>query len=581
MSSSRSSKLIFILLILILLIILGQYVGHDVSSIFGTLSYHVSPQLRARKTLNVDQCGFNGDSDLYGVGIRLGYYTQAFAVWFANFFMLEEARSLRAVNTMFMFAMTIGLVWLSHAPSQTFAIEAFLLIQLLSATWYVGALDKSKFSHRCWQFDPVRLLIREGTLTGLISYNVWFWWIGLDLMKGTPCGTYILFMVKVSLYGWFRSTHKVLSVISACFQTFLTIGTVAQLVQHFQTRHIRDPAYYKHLEEHLRHELDSLDASACPALQLAGSKVCTMVTRNVIYRDEACSPITDFFTQKEIQHTDSTTVTRTKSLTSCACDNEQRCVSSFQGSSIRPGTLPVNPSPSTFTAKAALRSPKTHPTGITFEDLLTADTYLASVVSLPTNGEHTLRMPLTRLKLFTPILPRNLPHILRTRPIRLSLLTPLFLHIYTFRMCPIFTYPLLLSNALLSPQHLTLSAPILSTFLSFHRASLPRENRKLHYVPSAIQTFLITIALVLVIELSIHWNHIQGVNGLGTVGQLVPAVLGVGGLVKVVWLWAMEKLSNKEEKAEEEGQVNRCARVYYELKERRDRNSGLRAIQSV
>lgn len=578
MSSLRGSRLAIILFILILLVCLVLYMRHNISSTFDTLSYHVSPQLRVRETAKIDQCGLNGDSDLYGVGIRLGYYTQAFAVWFANFFVLEESRTLRAVNIMFMFAMMVGLVWFSHAPSEAFAIEAFLLIQLLSVTWYVGVLDKSKFNHKFWHFSPARLLIREGSLTGLISYNLWFWWVGLDLMKETPCGTYILLMTKVSLYGWFRSAHKVLSVMWACFHTFLTIGTVAQLVQHFKTRHIRDPAYYKHLEEQLRLEVHDFNAPQCTIPHPADSNEIALVTQNVTYCDEACSPITDSFFQKEVQHTGPTVITVTEPLNSHACDHEQRCGSSIQDSNPRPGMTPVDLSLSTFTVQTALRSPNLHPPSPVIEDLLVADAYLASILgSFPTERPRTLRMTLTRLKFFSPSIPRNLLHILLTRPKRLSLLFPVFLHIYALRTRPLSSYPLLLSNALLSPQHLTLSAPTLSTFLSFHRANLPYENEKHYYIPSAIQTFLVTIALVLTIELSIRWNHIQGVNNLGTVGQLVPAVLGVGGLVKVIWLWTIERVNHGEKKAEEEGAADRCARVYYDLKEKRTRSTGLGA----
>ncbi|MCJ1300772.1 hypothetical protein MMC08_003570 [Hypocenomyce scalaris] len=581
MSSLRSPKLIPILTFLISLSFLGRYTGPDIVSAFGTFSYYVSQrQLRTRQVSNVVHCGFDGNADLYGVGIRLGYYTQAFAVWFANFFVLEESRTLRAVNTLFMFAMFIGLVWLSHAPSQTYAIEAFLLNQLLCATWYVGVLDKSKFSQKYWQFEPVRLLIRNGSLIGLLSYNIWFWWIGLDLMNNTPCGTYLFFLAKVSLYGWFRSAHKVLSILWACFHTFLTVGHVAQLVQHFITRHLRDPAYYRQLEQHLRYELNG--SNACSVLQPAGSNDLTSVKKKVIYRDEACSPITDYFPQKESQHNASTIITVKESPASHASDHDLCCPSSPQDSSSRPTASPVGHSPSNALTKTALGPPKIHPTVPIFADLLDADTYMANTLVSPhTNRGHTFHIPLTPLTLSIPVFPPHFFSTLRTRPIRLSLVTPLFLHIYALRTCPLPIYALILSNALLSPQHLKLSPATLSTFLSLRTAKLPRENKKYYYIPSAIQTFVVTTGLVLAIELSIRWNHIQDVNGLGTVGQLVPAVLGVGGLVKVFWSWVMEKLDNGKEREEEEREVDRCAQVYYELKERRKLHTSPGAGQGI
>lgn len=565
MSSLRNCGFIRILLILISLVVLGHYIRHDSTSLFSTLSYRYNPRLRARETLNVDQCGLNGDNDLYGIGIRVGYYTQAVAVWFANFFVLEETRMLRAVNTLFMFAMMIGLVWFSHAPSKVFAIEAFLLIQLLSATWYVGLLDKSRFSHKCWQFNPARLIIREGSLIGLTSYNIWFWWTGLDLMKVSPCGTYVLFMAKVNLYTWFRSAHKVLSIAFAVSHPLLSISTIAQLVLHFKSRHIRDPAYYKQLEEQLLHELSELDASACTFLLPPSSDDIALAEVNATYRDAASSPISESFFLGETRHTDLAIGTVTESH----AEDHERCSGLFiQDPNTGPGMLPAESSPCAITGNETLKSSELHPLSPAFEDLLAADTYLANILeSLPAE-RHTLRMTLTQLKLYTPLIPPRLFHIIYTHPIRVSLLTPLFLHIYSLRTYFLFTYPLLLSSALTSSQHPTLSATTLTTFLSFHKANLPRENRKYYYMPSATLTFLMTLALVLTIELSIRWNHIQGVNDLGTVGQLVPAVLGVGGLVKVLWSWTMERL-NREGKAEDESAVNRCARVYYDLKEKK------------
>ena len=37
------------------------------------------------------------------------------------------------------------------------------------------------------------------------------------------------------------------------------------------------------------------------------------------------------------------------------------------------------------------------------------------------------------------------------------------------------------------------------------------------------------------VELTIAWNHIYSLQGLATVGQLIPLVLGVRGVVKVLW----------------------------------------------
>lgn len=204
--------------------------------------------------MNTTLCGFPGNPDIYGPGIRIGYYTQILSVWIANYFVLSESKSLRSVNVLFMLALFVGLAWQSRRPSRIHAIEAFLLIQLLCATWFIGVLDKSRYSKKYWRFSPARLIFRNLTLSSLLGYGIWFWWIGLDLMKPTPCGTWMFLIAKVDLLGWYRSAFKVLSVVAACFHVILTPGHVAQLAQHWHDKTITTPDFYRRLHEYLLRE---------------------------------------------------------------------------------------------------------------------------------------------------------------------------------------------------------------------------------------------------------------------------------------------------------------------------------------
>ena len=58
-------------------------------------------------------CGFSGNSDVYGLGICVGYYTQGFAAWFASYFVHSEVDNLKATNILFVFATFLGLVLIS------------------------------------------------------------------------------------------------------------------------------------------------------------------------------------------------------------------------------------------------------------------------------------------------------------------------------------------------------------------------------------------------------------------------------------------------------------------------------------
>lgn len=63
------------------------------------------------------------------------------------------------------------------------------------------------------------------------------------------------------------------------------------------------------------------------------------------------------------------------------------------------------------------------------------------------------------------------------------------------------------------------------------------------------------------VELTIAWNRMGGLQTLNTVGQLVPFILGVGGLVKVVWgKWCLLRKSVKEEpEFDDSGEEDRAA----------------------
>lgn len=134
------SRLLFLLLNLLGLLVWFIHLNFLSSQALGSDS---PKKPTIRRSNDVPNCGFVGDSDIYSIGIRLGYYTQAVSLWFANTFVVGQAPILRSVNGLF-FALSIGLIWLSRDPYNIFAIEAWLLVQLLTATWVIGVLDLSQ-----------------------------------------------------------------------------------------------------------------------------------------------------------------------------------------------------------------------------------------------------------------------------------------------------------------------------------------------------------------------------------------------------------------------------------------------------
>ena len=563
---------------------------------FADASSVVSPvtPIYIRQASQSEQCGFQGNSDLYGVGIRVGYYTQALAAWLANFFVLSEAKSLRPTNILFMFAIFIALIWISHTPSQTYAIEAFLLLQLLLAIWFIAAKEKSRWSVKYWPLSPSQTIIREAVAVGILTYNLWFWWRGLDLFRQTPCGTYILFLVvKLKLDGWFRTAQKVLSIISLCFQASLTLGHIAQLIDHWKMRHLRTTTYFDQLARNLLQE--SLTTSVYQdshALTVVRKQL--MLQEDPIYRDQACSPIVGL----------------------SICDSQAAFINppeSFEESTFGsdtiskaiepPSKLPTPPQehqptietgPSVRPQLLVLTTLRQFPALPSLAGLRMASAYLSSIL-ISTSADPPiliLSIPHTPLTLTIPS-PSSLftfptPIKLLATPLHVPVLIPLFTHIYSLRKYPINLYPSFLFRTLSSPHYSTLEYSTLSTYLVLLRIHiLPAHNRKLYTLPTAIFTLLITIGLIFSIEFAVFWNNIQGIRSLGAVGQLVPLVLGLGGLTKVCWTLGVGRwrsmVTGKSEKSgitDDQGEgcegqdgnkwmeaAKQCAEVYFSIEE--------------
>lgn len=66
------------------------------------------------------------------------------------------------------------------------------------------------------------------------------------------------------------------------------------------------------------------------------------------------------------------------------------------------------------------------------------------------------------------------------------------------------------------------------------RPGQPRQQPVIRFAIIAAQLIAFTF-LVLVVELTIVWNDVIGVNSVMQTGQLIPLVIGGGVLVQVIW----------------------------------------------
>jgi hypothetical protein len=87
----------------------------------------------------------------------------------------------------------------------------------------------------------------------------------------------------------------------------------------------------------------------------------------------------------------------------------------------------------------------------------------------------------------------------------------------------------------LAPEDVGLASRILLTTLK------QNKFRFRNYIGPLIFWFSILSLLIIGTELAIQWNAITGVQNLRSVGQLIPAAIGAGGLVKVMYSAVFQK----------------------------------------
>lgn len=526
-----------------------------------------------------NNCGFTGNSDLYGIGIRLGYYTQALSVWFANYFVFSEARELRSVNLLFLVALFIALIWLSHQSQQTYAIEVFLLLRLLFATWYVGVLDRSRFSKKHGRKRIMRVLIRECALLGMLSYTVWFAWIGLDRMEKTPCGTWIFFAAKLNLYGGYRSAYKVLSISALSFGLIKQSDTASQLFQHWRNTGIRNPDYFARLQRALlvqHYNNDISYGSSCDKQKTHTASEEIHAERTL--RSGASSPSSAAFVTSDEACEDASIVSgQARNLKSTQSDVLPQNVSN---AAVQCHLLDC-PSEDPL-ANSDIGSHASHHMNLeelpSLESLVEAQRWLETILAVDV-ADHSAwcyQVPCLPMKVFLPSLHspmkirKRISALYALRPFRFSILIPLARHIKSLCKFGWYHYPIMLEAAMQDPCHKRISKSTLLATIALHKAQLPTSRPTPHVLWSACASLAMCVELILSIELSLHWNHVGGMGNVGAPGQLIPAILGVGGFVKVAWVWWSTDKAIAEEGDKVGKELRECVEVYQRLKQERE-----------
>lgn len=160
--------------------------------------------LATRQPDDDQPCGFAGNNDAYGLGIRLGIYIQWLIAAASSCFLQDGGRSVIGISNCYRLAMFIGLLFITikHGPAlQASEAAVMFLLGAGGAFTAVGAPDlQSGRASTAAVGAAVQVLIR----LALGSYAVWFFSTGMDRMLHPPCSAFGFLLVKVDLYGWAR-----------------------------------------------------------------------------------------------------------------------------------------------------------------------------------------------------------------------------------------------------------------------------------------------------------------------------------------------------------------------------------------
>ncbi|KAF8470683.1 hypothetical protein BDZ91DRAFT_718709 [Kalaharituber pfeilii] len=193
-------------------------------------------------------CGFDGDEDMYGLGIRIGYYIQWVATVFGAYYTPQVVSSAFEGNAIFNIGMLAGLVYSTMIREDMFVVEPIMVLGFSIGGAIVGLLDPKNVHHpkdlKSLRARLVHLCGTGALSLPLLIYWMWYSFYGMDTLAYNKCSRYAFFIVKIDIWSpWFRYFMKVATILSLVGLFVLAVGVVLayrnksnELPQHPQAR---------------------------------------------------------------------------------------------------------------------------------------------------------------------------------------------------------------------------------------------------------------------------------------------------------------------------------------------------------
>jgi hypothetical protein len=504
------------------------------------------------------QCGFEGNNDIYGIGIRIGVYAQILAVWFANYFLFSEAQVLRDSVSIFSVALLIVALLYAASPQDVFAVEGFVLLQILAWSCIMGVRAKSSYSKGIFSRGSlIRKLVCEIVNLVNIGLHVWFWWVGVEQMKKTPCGTYMMmYVLKTGMLGWARKVMMAMSLFVLCCTIYWASVELLRPWAMWKTCKSREEFVeaIKRWQETTFEQADSVENAQVLDKE---DKDCGSVC--------ACGNIGDACSKSSCPHcsptkshfrVDCTAMPDVQVPGELSKDQKTDQSASPRNSIDRLSyTLSHRPS-------SEHQTPRVHPEPAILQEVYESELYIQHCVSAS-----PYQMSADGKPLALPIIIKSILFPSRYRSTNTTNNPPSWFrcHLLTWRLffaCrfppqAFVVYSHLRQTRLLDPLNGPFQLYAAVKYKSARGGELPKwssvslasslmvtapETPKKAWLGwyYTILDLAIHIIVILQLELTLRWNHVSGLSDLWTsVGQLIPFIIGVGGLTLVGSRWGV------------------------------------------
>jgi hypothetical protein len=523
---------------------------------------------------NETSCGFEGNNDIYGIGIRIGIYSQILAVWFANYFLSSEAQALRDSVSIFGLAVLVVSLLFAIHPQNVFAVEGFIMLQILAWSCLMAVHAKSSYTAvNLRRRTVVRKVVNDCVNLCMVALHIWFWWKGLDQMKSTTCRTWMMYVIRTDMYGWARSVMKAFSVFVGITTVYWVSIEYTKLCLSVRMKKAREDfaeatKIWKEME--VKRKAEELEKTTSSAEDASIHDACSQTSRE---SRSSLEPELPFDRQE----------TLVPSKTSERSSSDSNHLSSSIAQVSCPETTPDSSNvsiidsldPCSLSEFAILRR-------VYESELYIAHCTNATPFPFSENGKPPSHMTMIR-SILSSAKSRNpeSKNAATPSPTWLQCQISLFKAVLTFsfpvRSFSMYTHlqqthlldPLngpfqLLASFAYSPSSPattpTWQTTALASYLLLTSPSTPKKAGLAWYY--TLLDLFVDILVISQIELTLKWNHVSGLSALWTsVGQLIPFIIGVSGLALVLGRWLArrwqksyrgKRLENKEGASEEE-----------------------------